>query len=122
MNLEVNIIGLNRKEITMLENSEPRPTKSINGPAADANSIKKAYKPVSCDFSDELENFSVRKILVDVTYWDDKSLPCQLTGVIEDIFTTPQKEEFLKLDNGELIRLDRIFEIAPHDRNSELSS
>lgn len=83
----------------------------VPGPAADPASIKANYEPVSCDFSDELEHLSVRNLPVDVAYWDEARQVARACGRITDIFTSPGKEEFLKLDDGTLIRLDRILEV-----------
>lgn len=82
----------------------------VPGPAADISLLKQKYEPVSCDFSDQIEDFSVRKLPVELRYWENSRLKL-VEGKITDIFTTPEKEEFLKLEDGTLVRLDKIMEI-----------
>ncbi len=97
----------------MLESSEPQKFGVIKGPASEPNFLRDSYEPVSCDFTDELENFSVRKIPVEVAYWENRREPKSSRGIITDVFTSAKKEEFLKLDSGKTIRLDLISEIRP---------
>lgn len=97
----------------MLEKSSTQftPKKIVSGPAPSAQSASERYEPVDCDFVDELENFAVRKIPVIVEYWNDKAELVQLSGLIQDIFTTAEKEEFLRFSEGTTVRLDRIYEV-----------
>lgn len=83
----------------------------VRGPASDAEHLHTRYEPVGCDFSDELEEISVKKLPVDVAYWDESHRPAKARGRITDIFTSPSKEEFLKLDDGTQVRLDMIMEV-----------
>lgn len=87
----------------------------VPGPAQSADSVSGHYEPVSCDFSDELEELSVKKLPLDVAYWDEARRLATARGRITDIFTSPGKEEFLRLDDGSphetLIRLDTIMEV-----------
>jgi transcriptional antiterminator Rof (Rho-off) len=79
------------------------------------------YQPVACDFHDRLESFAtlrrrVRLSLKEVPLaggGSEGGLSAQ--GRIEDIFTRPDKQEFLRLDDGEEIRLDRIADVEPID-------
>lgn len=83
---------------------------------------EKAYRPVSCDFHDRLEDFAVRRRRVRIKVEsEDADLPAspdqdrisgpEHEGLIRDIRTTDRKEEFLTLDDGTDIRLDRILDI-----------
>lgn len=83
----------------------------VPGPAVDADHLREGYEPVSCDFSDELEEISVKKLAVDVAYWDDSHHLTKASGRITDIYTSANKEEFLKLDDGTQVRLDMIMEV-----------
>jgi hypothetical protein len=83
----------------------------VPGPAAEKSALKSHYEPVSCDFTDEIEDLSVRKLPVDVSYWNQSAELQKACGRITDIFTSPEKEEFLQLDDGTTVRLDKIFEI-----------
>lgn len=67
------------------------------------------YKTVSCQFYDELEALTVKKIKSTIFYMDNEN-----EKSIEDIivdFKTKNKEEFLILGDGTQIRLDKIIKI-----------
>lgn len=82
----------------------------IKGPAG-APLAQNKYCPVDCEFTDELEHFSVLKIKVEVRYWGDDSKLAEESGLIVDI-TSREKQEFIKMESGVEIRLDRIYEIS----------
>lgn len=97
----------------MLEKSSTQftPKKIVSGPAPNPRSTSDRYEPVDCDFVDELEDFAVRRIPVIVEYWNDRAELIQLSGLIRDIFTTSEKEEFLRISDGTEIRLDQIHQV-----------
>jgi len=66
------------------------------------------YRPIACDFHDQLEAFAVtrRRVRITQTSGDRE-------GLIKDIYTTDRKEEFLLLDDGTAIRLDLIQAVTP---------
>ena len=67
------------------------------------------YKTVSCQFYDELEALVVKKIKSKIFYMDNEN-----EKYIEDLivdFKTKNKEEFLILNNGTQIRIDKIIKI-----------
>jgi transcriptional antiterminator Rof (Rho-off) len=71
------------------------------------------YQPVACDFHDQLEAFAVTRRRVRISHAPDnlpeKDLPeIRHEGLIKDIYTTDRKEEFLLMEDGTAIRLDRI--------------
>jgi transcriptional antiterminator Rof (Rho-off) len=61
------------------------------------------YQPIPCDFHDQLEEAATLRRKVKLTLDSGEH-----TGLIRDIYTTGEKEEFLRLDDGTDIRLDRI--------------
>jgi transcriptional antiterminator Rof (Rho-off) len=77
-----------------------------------------AYHPIACDFHDDLEAYAVTKRRVRILHLVPPDplrsegafdLPLlRNEGRIQDIYTTADKEEFLRLDDGALVRLDRI--------------
>jgi transcriptional antiterminator Rof (Rho-off) len=73
---------------------------------------KGGYKPVACDFHDRLESFATLRRRVRLSLRDEAATA---EGRISDIYTTADKEEFLRLDNGAEIRLDRILDAVPAD-------
>ncbi len=81
------------------------------GPTQDVSLLKEKYEPVSCDFTDHLEHLSVLKVPVQVSYFDTSDIMAKHTGLITNIYTSDQKEEFLQIDEKILVRLDRIIEI-----------
>jgi transcriptional antiterminator Rof (Rho-off) len=90
------------------------------------------YQPIACDFHDDLEAYAVTRRRVRISHVSEApsaseassaseaeapsrtgnpeaSLPdLRNEGLILDIYTTDRKEEYLRLDDGTAIRLDRI--------------
>jgi transcriptional antiterminator Rof (Rho-off) len=75
------------------------------------------YRPIACDFHDDLEAYAVTRRRVRILHAPaDAPEPVngaaepllRSEGRIRDIVTNAQKEEFLSLDDGASIRLDRI--------------
>lgn len=79
-------------------------------------SASQSYAPVDCDFHDRLEALATmrRKVIIDCRGADGDARET-VRGVIVDIYTTPSKEEFLRLDDGTAIRLDRILAVRSAD-------
>lgn len=69
--------------------------------------IPNEYQPVDCDFSDELEFAILRKLPVEVKYWNSKDLLHSIRGKIIDMYTE-HEAEFIKMSNQTVVRLDRI--------------
>ena len=65
------------------------------------------YKPISCDFHDELEAISVQKKPVEVVYKDERGGRQVLEGRITDLYTRDH-EEFMIVEGGVEIRLDQL--------------
>lgn len=85
-------------------------TSVLQGPALGREALRESYKPVSCDFTDELEAASVRGLSVEIAYWKNSGQASIVRGKIKDIFTE-HSEDFLRMSGGEVIRLDRISQI-----------
>lgn len=86
-------------------------SKLLQGPFKNSADLAKVYEPVDCDFTDELEFVSVKKIQVEVKYWGPNGALIDCTGRIIDIFTK-DKEEFMTMSDSTRIRLDRVFQIG----------
>lgn len=69
------------------------------------------YAPIDCDFTDDLEFASVYRIQLEIKYWSNSRALCTTKGVIKDIVTEPNKEEFLVLDHDLKIRLDHLHQL-----------
>jgi len=79
----------------------------LKGAFQNPQDIPKTYESVSCDFTDELEFAVIKKLQVELKYWNAKDKLHSIRGRIIDIFTRDQ-EEFLKMSNLTEVRLDRI--------------
>lgn len=77
------------------------------GPAAEGFIKKSEYAPVDCDFTDDLEHCSVKKIPVEVFHYDVTGKAQHHKGLIVDV-GVKDKAEYLFLSSGIQIRLDRI--------------
>lgn len=85
-------------------------TSVLRGPLRYSELPAKIYEPVDCDFTDDLEFVSIKKILVEVRFWNAEAKMTECKAQIDDILTQ-NKEEFLIMSNSTRIRLDRIYEI-----------
>lgn len=64
------------------------------------------YLPIACTFYDELEAAAVKKIVSAIVYKENNETINIESRVID--FKTLNKEEFMILENGLSIRLDKI--------------
>ena len=72
------------------------------------------YQPVSCSIYDTLEAYATQGKTCRIVYQDNE-VPIQVKAVqvkavIQDFFIQ-DKAEYLQLDNGQAIRLDRLISI-----------
>ena len=76
------------------------------------------YTPISCAFYDEFEAAAVKRIECTIVYKDEKEEKTIKAKVLD--FKTKDKQEFMVLDNGLKIRLDKILlfnNLSPEDKN-----
>lgn len=69
-----------------------------------------AYTPVSCDFQDVLESLATLRQKCQIIYRDGTDELVEVQGLIVDIYAA-NKADFLKLDDGTEIRLDKIVSV-----------
>lgn len=69
------------------------------------------YKPIDCNYYDVLILYAMHKDQVFVTYENDDGDQQTVQAVILDLFTK-QKEEFMRLSSGIVIRLDRVLSVS----------
>ncbi|MBU8976031.1 hypothetical protein JI752_007720 [Lysobacter sp. MMG2] len=74
------------------------------------NATYQSYRPINCEFHDLLEDLATARRLTRVAYLDDAGTMRRGDGVITDVYAR-QGEEFLSMDSGETIRLDRLVEV-----------
>jgi Rho-binding antiterminator len=67
------------------------------------------YKPISCDFYDELEALATRHKTCDIIFFNNGGRS-QIRGEIADLYTR-EKVEYLKTTSGLEIRLDQLVEV-----------
>lgn len=68
------------------------------------------YRPIACDFYDELTLRAMRCSVAEIRYVDEEGQEHVVQAVVEDVFTRGD-EEYLRLESGMEIRLDRILAI-----------
>lgn len=68
------------------------------------------YQPISCDFYDELELLALRKTAAKIVIRTAENEIKEIESVIKT-FYTKEKEEFMVLENGEEIRLDKLVSV-----------
>lgn len=66
----------------------------------------KPYQPIACSIYDELELLAMRKESITLTY-KEEGKEITIKTLIVDLFTK-EKEEFLVIENKQVIRLDNI--------------
>ena len=71
--------------------------------------MKQNYKPVSCEFHDELEAFSTLKKTIEIFYESEKG-ETSVIGKIVDIYSK-DKVEYLLTDTHLEIRLDKLIRV-----------
>ena len=67
------------------------------------------YIPINCDFYDELEALATIGKKVQMVFMDGAS-KVETQGTIRDLYTR-ESVEYMKLDTGLVIRLDKLVEI-----------
>jgi Rho-binding antiterminator len=65
------------------------------------------YQPISCEFHDVLESLATKARRAPVVYVGDDGALHEVSAVITDLFGR-DGVEFMVLDSGETVRLDRI--------------
>jgi Rho-binding antiterminator len=68
------------------------------------------YTPVSCDFHDELESLATLRQPCQLTYKNEKDEILQAEGLIVDVYAA-NHADYIKLENGMEIRMDRIVSV-----------
>lgn len=66
------------------------------------------YHPIACSFHDRLEDWAVRRTPIELV-WRDGHTTQRITALIADVYAK-EGADWLRLDTGEVIRLDRLIE------------
>jgi Rho-binding antiterminator len=70
------------------------------------------YEPISCGLHDQLLAHTTLRRKCDIKYRDEMGQRQQTQALIHDIYTR-DGAEYMKLDNGTIIRLDRLIQVEP---------
>lgn len=71
---------------------------------------EKIYQPINCDYYDRLEAWATMHTICLLVFQDEAAGEQQVSARIEDLYTL-NKVEYLRLDNGLLIRLDQLLSV-----------
>ena len=69
-----------------------------------------SYSPINCEFHDVLETRATTRALTSVVFRNEAGEVERRNAVISDVFAR-NGEEFLVLDSGDTVRLDRLLQI-----------
>ena len=72
------------------------------------------YTPIACSQHDQYLAWATLRQAIDVLYNDEAGQERSATGRIVDVFTQQDRTEWMILDSGERIRLDRIRRTSVH--------
>ena len=79
-------------------------------PVAAMNPDPRAYSPISCEFHDLLETRATTHAVTSVVFRNEAGDVERRSAVVNDVFAR-NGEEFLVLDSGDTVRLDRLLEV-----------
>jgi Rho-binding antiterminator len=84
--------------------------------------MNESYQPIDCSFYDELEVLAMRKSNCVIEFRSDDNTITSVEDVVADVYSK-NKEEFLELRSGQIIRLDRLIRVngkSPPDDSCRL--
>lgn len=65
------------------------------------------YQPIDCNYYDRLEAWATLRTVCRILYRDENDQQQEISAIIEDVYTA-LKVEYMRLDNGLVIRLDKL--------------
>ncbi len=71
---------------------------------------EKIYQPIDCDYYDRLEAWATMRTVCLLVFLDETGTEQTVSGRIEDLYAL-NKVEYLRMDNGLLIRLDHLLSV-----------
>ena len=81
--------------------------------------MNRKYEPIACAFYDELEAAAIKKEQCTIIYKDTNDITHAIEDMIID-FQTKNKEEFMLLKSGLILRLDQIISFNDKDPKDHL--
>ncbi|WP_218082190.1 hypothetical protein [Anthocerotibacter panamensis] len=79
------------------------------------STVSTDYTPIDCTCYDQLLDLATLCTPCDIIYRDRQGQEVVAHGIITDVYTK-QKEEFLTLSNGVVIRLDHLVRVVGRNR------
>lgn len=76
-----------------------------------------SYVPINCEFHDVLEAAAVRRRVVAIHHLDPAGQPTIVDARIDDLHAK-DGEEYMRLDDGRLIRLDQVLGVDGIERSA----
>ncbi|MGO4220792.1 hypothetical protein AB4Y64_02850 [Lysobacter sp. TAF61] len=74
------------------------------------NSERTPYQPISCEFHDRLEDLATMRKRTRIQFRDEDGAQQDRDAVITDVFAH-DGEEYVTINTGESVRLDRLLEV-----------
>ncbi|SEM65800.1 Rho-binding antiterminator [Chitinophaga rupis] len=65
------------------------------------------YLPIDCNYYDRLEAWATLRTVCRILYRDENDQQQEISAIIKDVYTA-HKVEYMRLDNGQVIRLDKL--------------
>ena len=72
--------------------------------------MKMSYQPIDCHYYDRLEAWATRRTPCLLVFLDEEGGQQEVSGLIADLYTV-NKAEYLRMDNGLTLRLDRLLSV-----------
>lgn len=71
---------------------------------------EKSYQPINCDYYDRLEAWATMRTPSLLVFLDENGDRQEVSAIIADLYTV-NKAEYLRMDNGLAVRLDRLLSV-----------
>lgn len=73
-----------------------------------------SYQPIACGIYDELEVLAMRRLPCKIEFLGDENEAVTVSSRIVDVFAR-SGEEFIRIEDGRLVRLDRLMRVNDRD-------
>lgn len=68
------------------------------------------YQPIDCNYYDRLEAWATMRTICQIVFTDEQGQQQEVSARIEDVYTL-NKVEYMRMDNGLVIRLDTLVSV-----------
>jgi len=65
------------------------------------------YQPIDCNYYDRLEAWATMRTICQIKFRDDAGAEQEVSAIIQDVYAL-NKVEYMRLDNGLVLRLDSL--------------